>query len=70
MEIKIIYFDWYGKNEDNPESFGQITLMNEYDEKMGVINLDLEYEDVFLLIYSIIAERGDKSINCIYEKVI
>lgn len=68
-DIKYIFFDWYGVNEDNPESFGQITIVDADDEKLGVINLDFKYEDLFLLVFSLMKGYGDKHIQYIYEKV-
>ena len=68
--IKNIYFDWYGVSENNSESFGQITFMDADDEKVGVVNLDLKYEDLFLLIFELIEKHIDVDINVVYEKVI
>lgn len=70
MKIKCICFDWYGINKDNPASFGQITLLDADGEKLDVINLDLKYEDLFLLIYSLFKEHIANDIECVYETVI
>ncbi len=66
----IIFFDWYGVTNSNPESFGQITFCNaEFMEKLGVINLDLEYEDLFKLIFELFKKHADDDIVVEYERV-
>ena len=68
--IQRIYFEWYGVNKDNPESFGQITFTDNDGNKLGVVNLDLKYQDIFLLIFEMFKKYGDKDIEMIYEVVI
>jgi len=67
--LQRIYFEWYGGNKDN-ESFGQITFTDYEGNKLGVVNLDLKYQDIFLLIFEIFKKQGDKYIEMVYEEVI
>ena len=68
--ISRIYFEWYGENEHNDVSFGQITFTDKDDEKLGVVNLDLKYPDLFLFMFEMFKKHGDKYIEMIYEEVI
>lgn len=68
--IQKIYFDWYGVNKDNPKSFGQITFADGDDEKIGVVNLDLKYQDIFRLIFELFNKYGDNNVEMIYGVVI
>lgn len=68
--MKRIYFEWYGINKDNSESFGQITFADYEGNKVGVVNLDLKYQDIFLLIFEVFKKYGDKDIEMIYDVVI
>lgn len=50
--IEKIYFDYY-KGCGNNEAFGQITFHDEYDEKLGVLNVDDISGDDFKLIFDL-----------------
>lgn len=68
--IHRIYFEWYGVNKYNPESFGQITFTDDDGNKIGVVNLDFKYQDLFLLIFEMFEKHGDNNIEMIYDVVI
>ena len=65
-DIKL-FFDWYGVSKDNTESFGQITITDDDGNKLGVVNLNFDYEDLFLLIFESFKKDGD--IEVFYDKV-
>ena len=48
------YFDHYGKKENN---FAQITILDEYDEKIDVINIESISEENFKKLYDILTEE-------------
>lgn len=56
------YFDHYGEKENN---FAQITILDEYDEKIDVINIESINKKDFKKLYNTITE--DINYRFIYE---
>ena len=49
--IRKIYFDWHKGTNELDKSFGQITFVDEYDEKLDVHNFDNVTEGEFKMMY-------------------
>lgn len=48
------FFDHYGKEENN---FAQLTIVDEYDEKIDVINIESISKENFKKLYDILTEE-------------
>ena len=67
--IKKIYFDWYKENEYN-QSFGQITYVDKYDEKIAVHNFDNINKKQFKSIFKAYKMNNEKDIYVEYKEML